>query len=233
MKLPPTIRLRQDDTHRLVPRKYALGEKALLSRLIDEDSELDLLTELERATDDRVLGEAGLLPGIGVRELVFGVSYAYIVNAAFTYAHPAGSRFNGPTRGAWYAAFQLETSQAEVAFQRGRELREIAWQHAEVFEYVDYLADFRAEFHDIRKRTEFRACLAPHSYADSQKLAGTLLGQGAAGIVYPSVRDKSHGDCVVCFRPALVTNVRRGTSLSIRFENYAAEPTFVVHSERD
>ena len=63
MKPPPAVRLRQDDTHRLVPRKYALEDKAPLSRLVDDDSELSALTELESSTDSRVLGEAGLVLG--------------------------------------------------------------------------------------------------------------------------------------------------------------------------
>lgn len=229
MKRPPLTLLRQDDTHRLVPSKYALEKQSPLWRLIDDDNDLPVLTELEGSTDNRVLGEAGLLPGIGIHELVFGVSCAPIVNAAFTYAHPGGSRFNGPDRGAWYAAFRLETSQAEVAFHRGRELQEINWPDSEVFEYLEYLADFRAEFHDIRSRVDFRDCLDPDSYASSQRLARTLLEQGSAGIVYPSVREKTHGDCISCFRPALVTNVRRGISLSITFEKAAARPVFTVH----
>ena len=230
MKLPPVIQLRQDDTHRLVPRKYALEEQSALSRLVDEENELQQLSELERATDSRVLGESGLLPGISVHELVFGVSYAHIVNAAFTYAHPAGSRFNGPERGAWYAAFRLETAQAEVAFHRGRELREINWLHREVFEYVKFLADFRADFHGIRQRTGFRECLSPDTYASSQRLAQVLLDQGSAGIVYPSVRERAHGICVACFRPALVSNVRQEGALTVAFENATASPVFVAHS---
>jgi hypothetical protein len=49
---------------------------------------------------------------------VFGVPNYRIVNAAFVHAHPLGSRFNGPDRGAWYAGFEVETSQAEVACAR-------------------------------------------------------------------------------------------------------------------
>ena len=229
MKLPPLTQLRQDDTHRLVRSKYALDEQGALSRLADENSELSALNELERSTDNRVLGESGLLPGIGIHELVFGVSYAHIVNAAFTYAHPGGSRFNGPDRGAWYAAFRLETSQAEVAFHRSRELQEINWPHPEVFEYVEYLADFRAEFHDLGKAAGFRECLAPGSYAASQRLARILLEQGSAGIVYPSVREVRHGRCLACFRPALVINVRKGISLTVRFANPSAVPVFERH----
>jgi hypothetical protein len=230
VKLPSFIRLRQDDTHRLVPRQYALDEQGPLSRLANDEDELSALTALERSTDNCVLGESGLLPGISIHELVFGVPYAHIVNAAFTYAHPAGSRFNGPERGAWYAAFRLETSQAEVAYHRAKELQEINWPHPEVFEYVEYLADFRADFYDIRKQPDFRDCLSPDSYAASQRLAQLLLQRGSAGIIYPNVREKKHGDCISCFRPALVTNVRRGVSLDVRFENASAVPTFVTHS---
>lgn len=175
MKLPPVIQLRPDDTHRLVPGKYATDEQGALSRLVDEDSELIALTELERSTDNRVLGESGLLPDIGIHELVVGVSYAHIVNAAFTYAHPPGSQFNDPKRGAWYAAFRLETSQTEVAFHRGKELQEITWPHPEVFEHVEYLADFRADFRDIRNRPKFRDCLSPETYTSSQRLAQVPL----------------------------------------------------------
>lgn len=230
MKFPPIIQLRLDDTHHLVPRQYALDEQGPLSRLADNEAELSALTELERSTDNCVLGESGLLPGISIHELVFRVPYAHIVNAAFTYAHPTGSRFNGPERGAWYAAFRLETSEAEVAYHRAKELQEINWPHREVFEYVEYLADFRAEFHDIRKQPDFRNCLSPDSYAASQRLAQMLLQQGSAGIIYPSVREKKHGNCISCFRPALVMNVRRGVSLDVTFQNASEAPTFVTHS---
>jgi hypothetical protein len=108
VKLPPVVHLRQDDTHHLVPRQYALDKQRPLSRLADDAADLSSITELERSTDNRVLAESGLLPGISIHELVFGVPYAHIVNAAFTYAHPTGSRFNGPERSAWYAAFRLE-----------------------------------------------------------------------------------------------------------------------------
>jgi hypothetical protein len=230
VKLPPVTNLRQDDTHRLVPSKYALEGQSPLARLVDEDSELRQLSELESATDDRLLAESGLLPGISIHELVFGVLYARIVNTAFTYARPEGSRFSGPERGAWYAGFRLETARAEVAFHRGRELQEINWPHKEGFDYIEYLADFRAAFHDIRNQAEFRDCLAADTYASSQRLAQVLLTQRSAGIVYPSVREKRHGSCLACFRPVLVTNVRRGVSLTITFENAAARPVFVAHS---
>ena len=223
----------RDDTHRLIPWRYSDPEErgpekirhddSVLTRLTDDVAELNALFELEGATNDRLLGEAGLLPGITLRELVFGLSYSHIVNAAFTHPNPAGSRFNGPERGAWYAAFARSTSGLEVAYHRGKELQEINWQERETFSYVDFLADFRGQFHDIRDAPRFRNCLDPNSYIPSQHLATRLLEQGSAGIVYPSVRHKS-GTCVACFRPALVNNVRKGVTISIAFANAFSTP---------
>jgi hypothetical protein len=186
---------------------------------------LNALFDLEGATNDRLLGEAGLLPGITVRELVFGLSYSHIVNAAFTHASPFGSRFNGPDRGAWYAAFTRETSELEVAYHKRKELQEIHWREKETFPYVDFLADFRGTFHDIRGDARFGDCLDASSHKASQHLAGELLEGGSAGVVYPSVRHEG-GTCIVCFRPALVNNVRKGSSISITFENALLLPKF-------
>ena len=186
-----------------------------------DPAELSALFELEGATNERLAGEAGLLPGITVHELVFGLSYSHIVNAAFTHASPLGSRFNGSDRGAWYAGFLLETSGIEVAFHKSEELREINWQDKETFRYADYLADFRGEFHDIRDDSRFADSLDAASYHASQKLARELLENGSAGIVYPSVRHRG-GVCMACFRPALVNHVRKGREVSVEFENCLA-----------
>ena len=209
---PALAHVRRDDTHRLIPARYS--DESVLARLADPDEDLDDLFELDAATNDRLLGEANQLPGISVHELLFGVGYAHIVNAAFTHAHPAGSRFNGTDRGAWYAAFDVETARAEVAFHKAQELEEIGWTEPEAFTFDDFLADFRADFHDIRKDAAYADCLSPTDYARSQALAATLLAAGSAGLVYPSVRRKG-GTCIVCFRPALVTNVRRGRRVAI------------------
>ena len=221
--LPRLSDVLRDNTHRLIPSRYSEHDESILSRLTDEPDDLNALFELEGATNDRLLGEAGLLPGITVRELVFGLSYSHIVNAAFTHASPFGSRFNGPDRGAWYAGFSHETSEKEVAYHKMKELQEINWQEKETFSYADFLADFRGKFHDIRSDPRFVNCLDPSSYRTSQHLARELLLAGSAGVVYSSVRHKV-GTCIACFRPALVNNVRKGPSLCIVFENAFAAP---------
>jgi len=213
--IPRVREIRQDDTHRLIPARY--GDRSVLERLSESQRQLEDLFELEGATNDRLLGEANLLPGIGVHELLFGVSYAHIVNAAFTHAQPMGSRFNGPERGAWYAGFERETSIAEVKFHKTEELREIGWREPETFTFDDYFADFRGGFHDVRGDKNFKRVLNPDSYRESQHLAKELLSEGSAGVVYPSVR-RSGGTCLVCFRPALVTNVRQGAPETITIQ---------------
>lgn len=213
---PRLTPLRQDDTHRLIPTRYS--DQTVLTRLASDARQLDDLVELDGATNDRLLGESNLLPGISVLELLFGVPHAAIVNAAFCHAHPAGSRFNGPERGAWYAAFELETAAREVAYHKSREMAEIDWEEPETFDYDDYIADFRASLHDLRGDKRFAKYLDPNGYRRSQALAQTLLAAGASGIVYPSVRHAG-GTCLACFRPALVTNVRKDTSVTIAFKD--------------
>jgi hypothetical protein len=208
MTLPSTCFLRQFDTHRLLPQSYSDEPSSALARIAENEVHLSEISKLDGATNDQLFAENNALPGIGIEELVFGVPHARIINAAFTYAHALGGRFNTPSRGTWYAAFEIETSQAEVAFHKTLYLAEVGLYHDTVI-YLDYLADFGGEFHDLRNDPRFRACLTPDSYIESQALAEKLLATGSLGIVYSSVR-YSAGTCLACFRPAVVSNVRTG-----------------------
>ena len=205
--LPRTTLIRRNDTHRLIPSKHSEAGESVLARVADGDAHLKDIFDLDNATNDRLIAESNLLPGIGIHELVFGVPHYRIVNAAFCHAHPLGSRFNGPDRGGWYAAFELRTAQAEVAFHKALELAEVGWLEDEIA-YDEYLADFSANFHDLRADARFAGCFSRDSYVTSQRLGSRLLDAGSLGIIYPSVR-RSGGTCIACFRPALVGNVRK------------------------
>jgi hypothetical protein len=230
--LPPLASIRRRDTHRLVPSKYLEDGSSVLTGIADDDAHLADLFELDQATNDRLAAENGRATGIGPDELVFGVPYFRMVNAAFVHAHPLGSRFNGPDRGAWYAGFELRTSQAEVAWHKAVELAEVDWFDQSVT-YDDLLADFTGSFHDLRTRAGsadaagFADCLDPQSYVASQALADRLLEADASGVVYPSVR-RPGGTCLACFRPALVYNVRRHARY--RF-TWSGKPTPVIRLE--
>lgn len=206
---PRLTALRRFDTCRLIPSRFADAEDSVLAPLAGgDDALLRDLFDLDNATNDRLRGESGLLPGIGVDELVFGVPNFRIINAAYTYARPEGSRFNDGERGAWYCAFEAETALAEVAFHKTVEYQEIG-RFDDSVSYQALLADFSAGFHDLRDDDAWAPCLDPGSYVASQGLAARLLDAGSMGVIYPSVRH-ARGTNLACFRPALVANVRKG-----------------------
>jgi RES domain len=209
MALPPVRLVRQADTHRLVPSRHLPRDESVLADVAATPADLEAILDLDAATNDRLLAYAQRLPGIGVEELVFGVPHADVINAAFCHPHPLGARFSSPDRGAWYAAFDVVTSQMEVGFHKSVQLAEIG-RFEDSVTYDDYVADFSASFHDLRGGgRRFGVFLDPHSYRASQSLAERLLALGSLGVVYPSVRHV-RGTCVACFRPPLVANVRRG-----------------------
>ncbi|NYT46011.1 RES family NAD+ phosphorylase [Alcaligenaceae bacterium] len=208
MRIPPLTALRQTDTCRLLPSRFVDEEDSVLAPLSDSPEQLADLFLLDNATNRRLAAERGLLPGIGIDELVFGVPNFRIINAAYAYPRPEGSRFNNGQRGAWYCAFELDTATAEVAFHKTVEYAEIDYFEDEV-DYQLMLADFSGPFHDLRGLQGYKSCLDPRSYVASQSLAEVLLDSGSLGVVYPSVRLEG-GTNLACFRPALVNNVRRG-----------------------
>lgn len=211
-----------------MPSRYRSRGESVLTLIADTDAHLADLFDLDHATNDRLLTEHGLLPGIGVHELVFGVPHYRVVNAASTHAHPSGSRWNGPDRGAWYAAREVGTAQAEVAFHATVALAEVG-RFEDSVTYDDYLSDVTGFLHDLRGGNAYVDCLDPNSYVASQALAERLLDAESLGVVYPSVR-QTRGTCVACFRPALVAGVRRGATY--RF-TWSGVPEPVVAVEPD
>jgi hypothetical protein len=203
------------DTRRLIPSRYSPKEESVLARLSPDEDVLGEIFQIESRTNERLEAEHGLLPGISPQELVINVPYASVINAAFTHAHPAGTRFSGPFRGAWYSARSIQTAQAEVAYHATIALSEVGKFKDEIT-YDEYLADFRGRFHDLRASQKFAAALDPASYKVSQALGQTLLIAGSLGLVYPSVRHAG-GVCLVCFRPALVAQVRKGRTFCFRW----------------
>jgi len=205
--------------HRLIPSRFSEGG-TVLEDIATDDAMLADIMLLDGATNDRLQGEQHGLSGIGQFELVYGIPNAHIIRAAFLHTSHFGSRFNDATRGAWYAASELETSIAEVAFHKARRLAEIVVPELprqmpdhEVTEYDDWLADFHAAMHALEPGEAYAELLepepVPQCYAAPQRLARQLLEQGSNGLIYLSVRRKG-GHCLVCFRPALVYRPRPG-----------------------
>lgn len=199
-------RLRWIGAPRLIASRYPVV--GLLDRVAAPD-DLDAVFELEGWTNDRISGELGLLHSIPRAEWVTGRAMSSVVMAAFCHPRPGGSRFSTETRGAWYAARTIETALEESIYHRTAELREVGAFETRVQMRV-YLADFSARFHDVRApRRAWNALHDPDDYSASQAFARNLLDAGSSGIVYRSVRHPG-GECLACFCPALIANVRTG-----------------------
>ena len=216
--MPPLQVFKRTGMHRLIPSRFSGGE-TVLKDISQDDAMLADIMLLDGATNDRLQGEHYGPAGISQFELVYGIPNAHIIRAAFLHTSQFGSRFNDATRGAWYAAGELDTSIAEVAYHKARRLAEIVVPELpqqrpdfECTEYDDWLADFNAAFHSLEPAEAYADCLqpepVPQCYVDSQRLARQLLEQRSNGVIYPSVQRKG-GRCIVCFRPALVYRPRQ------------------------
>ena len=214
MELTPEALVRWKGAPRLIPSRYPVA--GLLDR-VAAHADLDALFELEAWTNDRISGELGLLQTIPREEWVTGQPMASVVMAAFCHPRNGGGRFSSEDRGAWYAAKGIDTALPESIYHRTQELREVGGFETRVQMRV-YLADFSARLTDVRQRAHgaARSLYDPDSYAASQAFAQRVLDSGGNGIVYRSVRDPA-GECLACFRPALVRNVRAGGHYEFRW----------------
>lgn len=203
---PVTSLVRWTGAPRLIPSRYPVA--GLLDR-VASPADLDAVFELEGWTNDRISNELGVLHTIPEGEWVTGAPMSSVVMAAYCHPRPGGGRFSTDERGAWYAARTLATALAESVYHRTAELREVGGFETSVQMRV-YIADFRARFHDLRPaHRTWTPLYDPDDYSESQAFARQLLQGGSNGIVYRSVRHAS-GECLACFRPALVRNVRAG-----------------------
>lgn len=180
-------------------------------------ADLDTVLELEAWTNDRISTELGLLHAIPPDEWVVAQPMASVVMAAFCHPRPGGARFTDAQRGAWYCGRTLATAVAESVFHRTEELREVGHFDTRMQMRL-YHADFAAPFHDIRAPDRgFAALHAPDSYERSQRVGRELLHAGSNGVVYRSVRHED-GECLACFRPRLVLNVRVAAHYEYRWD---------------
>lgn len=211
---PPLTRLRWLRACRLIPTRYP--SVGLFDRVAAAD-DLEAVLELEGWTNDRINTELGLLHAVPREEWVAGRPMASVVMAAFCHPAPGGARFSDNRRGAWYAARTLATALAESVFHRTAEIAEVGVFDARM-QLRLYHADFSAEFHDLRGGGRAYAdAYRPDSYARSQQLGRELRESGSNGIVYRSVRHDG-GECLACFRPPLVQNVRVAAHFEYRWD---------------
>jgi hypothetical protein len=199
------VLVRWKNTARHVPSRFPVV--GLFDRVAAAE-DLDAVFELEGWTNDRISAELGLIQCVPRDEWVVGRPMASVIMAAYCHPRPGGGRFSGDDRGAWYAGRSIDTALAESIYHRSRELAEVGAFEARMQMRV-YLSDFSTRFHDVRGSGAPAELYDPVDYAISQRFARQLFAAGSHGIVYRSVRHAG-GECVACFRPGLVKNVRVG-----------------------
>jgi RES domain-containing protein len=218
LEIAPLVRhIAEDRTVRLVSTAR-LRDPVLLALVPAE--ELDALAEIEGATSGRLRTEESGADRLDRRELVFGVAQASLINAAFAYWRPRSlNRFNGPGRGAWYAALAAGTCVAEVAFHLERELENIGDYNA-VVEYAELFAGFVGDFAGVRTAAPRPDFLDPDpatGYPSGNRFADAVRLAGHYGIVYPSAR-RAGGTCLVALVPHAVQAVAQGRVLRLTWK---------------
>jgi RES domain-containing protein len=205
----PVIRDGFPRTVRLVTT--ARLREAVLKVLVDSDTELAYLAEIEGATSTRLVAEDRGLSGISARDLIHNIPGASFINASFAYSKPRElNRFNGPGRGAWYAALTVETCLAEVAFHMTDFLGRTGVFEATV-EYAELHASLAGEYLDLRKKPAHQSLSADMAtgYKAGNALADAAIARGINGIIYPSVRH-APGTCFAVLFPHAVQSVTQG-----------------------
>jgi hypothetical protein len=154
------------------------------------------------------------------------VSYASFLNAAFAYWKPReANRFNA-TRGAWYAALDVETSIREVAHHMS-EFFALSGRLKGVVEYAEMFASITDP-----RQTPGHLCLNPDpavGYPAGNALADAASARGLNGIVAPSVRH-ADGTQIIALRPHAVQSVAPGAVYRLEWSG-DREPTVTRISE--
>ena len=177
---------------------------ALFERVSPDPAVWEALIAAEQLVNPRLRDAVGEIHLVPTAERLSGPGASYVM-AAFTHANPAGSRFSDGTYGVYYAARALRTAVRETAYHFGR----LAADSRDPPRYEDMrvlVGHIDARFADVAALPAARraALLAPESYADSRPFGDALRAAGAAGLVYPSVRD-ADGQCIAAFTPRAVT----------------------------
>jgi hypothetical protein len=209
----PVVNFNEGTTIRLISTAYTTVPA--LSPLADDDEDLRILEDVEMMTSVGRDSLVAIPPGVNPNELLSETQgFGWIqINAAFCFTRSTGNRFNGPKRGAWYAAWDdkaPETSQTEVAYHLTRELDYVG-VYENLTVYRELLAGFATRFYDLDSFAD-QDFLGPDTqiaYPAGQSLARLILQTGGNGVLYPSVR-YSGGQCLAAFRPHIIQNVRHG-----------------------
>jgi len=174
---------------------------------VADESEFELLYQLQALTNPRIQTEIGNLSLIRRSEIPFGIPGCSYATSPFTHVNPQGSRFSDGQFGMLYLADTVNTAITEVGFHQQR-----YWSGVHGLDYD------RLVFRGLKFKTgEISGCDAteldpgdaiydPENYAPARAFGHTLYKAGAEGLRYHSVRNPG-ATCWGLFTPRPVKSV--------------------------
>jgi len=210
--------------YRVIPTRFPAVN--LFDRVASAE-DFEALYALEAMTNDRLRTEVGELDLVPPAERRFGPGCGPIM-AAFTHLNPLGSRFSDGSYGIFYCAHEAKTAVAETRYHAALFLS--ATNEAPLRQQMRlYTVLARGEAIDLRNDpTLDSAVLSPTDYSAGHALGRRLREAGAAGVVYPSVRDPS-GECLAAFKTTLLRDCHHAAYLEYNWNGTAIDSVFELN----
>jgi hypothetical protein len=219
------VSLDWDEAYRIILSRYPVVG---IFDDISTPGDLDAIFELEARTNERIRDQIGEIALVRPADRIAGPGTTPVM-AAFTHTRP--SRFTDGAYGVYYAARERDTAIAETVHH----VEAFYGQSNEASADIDmraYVARVNGSFDDLRSEPLTDPRFDPTSYAASQPYAKALYDANEAdGVVYPSVRDPGHRDCVACFRPRLISACRTHSYLTYRWDG--VQQRIIAVTERE
>ncbi len=220
----PIHRIEWEPCWRIIPTRYP--EERILEKLADP-GEADVLSDIEKMTNERLRQERGELALILPADWVSGYGSEYLM-APFTYRNPEGSRFSGGQHGVYYAARALPTAVEETRYHR-QIFMSRTQEPPMRLEMRVLTANLDGRLHDIRGlEKKLPQIYSRHSYSASRELADRLVKESSYGIVYDSVRHKG-GQCSAVLRPPVLSHCKPERHLIFEWDGKKIEKIYELH----
>jgi len=185
---------------------------------IADPADWPLLISAEQKTNPRIMATIGNLDLVPVDRRVGGNGASYLM-APFTHvSKDRPSRFTDGSYGVLYAGKVFETALFETIHHHARFMARTAETPGWTSQFREIILSVHADLHDLRESGEqARPALDPDSYEASQGLARMLKGDGADGLVYPSIRHPG-GECAALFYPDGASEPVQGRHLDYHWD---------------
>lgn len=206
---PPKSHVTWPNTFRLINSAYPPID---LFEDIADPADWAILGQAEGKTNPRLAETLAKLDLIPPRRRVGGAGASYVMSPFTHCSTDNPGRFHDGEVGAYYAANSFETAVAETVYHTIKFLAATQEEPGWIAEKRELIGSIDAELIDFRGGN-YQELLDPVSYVASQEFANRVRGQGANGVVYPSVRQPG-GECFAAFWPDVMSIPVQGRHIS-------------------